>query len=473
MTRYDAVVVGSGPNGFGAAITLARRGHSVLMLEGADTIGGGMRSTERTLPGFVQDICSAVHPLGVSSPLFRNLPLGEHGLDWIHPPAAMAHPFDDGTAAVLYRSIEDTVAQFPEGAAAYRSLFDPLARQWNRLAWEVLQPALHFPRHPLLMARFGLPSLRSAAGLARTFKDPRLGALFAGSAGHAILPLDARLTASFGIVLTGAAHGAGWPIPRGGSQRLADALASYFRSLGGEIETNRPVRSLTGLPEHRTAFVDVAPEHLLEICGDQLSGRYRRRLLAYRRAPASFKVDYALSEPVPWAASACREAGTVHLGGTLEEMVESERAVADGRVADRPLVLTAQPTLFDATRAPEGKHTLWAYCHLPRGSDADRTDAIERQIERFAPGFRDVVIGRTPLGPAEAEAHNPNLVGGDITGGSNGGMQLFFRPGYTPWPYDTPAEGVYLCSASTPPGGGVHGMCGYWAARRALRRELR
>jgi phytoene dehydrogenase-like protein len=297
--------------------------------------------------------------------------------------------------------------------------------------------------------------------------------MFAGSAGHAILPLDARFTASFGIVLTGAAHGAGWPIVRGGSQRLADALASYFRSLGGEIQTNRQVRSLADLPEHRTVFFDVAPEHLLEICADSLNGRYRRRLLGYRRANSVFKLDYALSEPVPWAAAECRGAGTVHLGGTLEEMVETEDDVANNRLAERPLVLTAQPSLFDASRAPEGKHTLWAYCHLPRGSNADRTDAIERQIERFAPGFRDLVLGRSTLSPADAEAHNPNLVGGDITGGSNGGMQLFFRPGYTLWPYDTPAEGVYLCSASTPPGGGVHGMSGYWAARRALGRELR
>ena len=473
MTRYDAVVVGSGPNGFGAAITLARRGHSVLMLEGAATIGGGMRSAESTLPGYVHDICSAVHPLGASSPLFRSLPLGDHGLEWVHPAAPMAHPFDDGTAAVLYRSIEETVAQFPEGAGAYRALFEPLTRQWNRLMWEVLQPALHVPRHPLLLAQFGLPSLRSAAGFAKRFKDARLEAMFAGTAGHAILPLDARFTASFGIVLTGAAHGAGWPIARGGSQRLADALASYFRSLGGEIETNRPVRSLADLPEHRTVFFDVAPEHLLAICGDSLNERYRRRLFGYRRAAAVFKLDYALAGPVPWTASKCRQAGTVHLGGSLEEMVQTESAIHKTKLAEQPLVLTAQPTVFDTSRAPDGKHTFWAYCHLPRGSNADRTEAIERQVERFAPGFRDLVLARSTLTPAEAEAHNPNLVGGDITGGSNGGMQLFFRPGYTPWPYDTPAEGIYLCSASTPPGGGVHGMCGYWAARRALRRELR
>ena len=473
MKRYDAVVAGSGPNGFGAAITLARAGKSVLLLEGAAGLGGGMRSEERTLPGFVHDVCSAVHPLGASSPLFRSLPLAEHGLEWVHPATPMAHPFDDGGAAVLHRSINDTVAQFPDDAAAYRRLFEPLTKQWQQLMWEALQPVLHIPRHPLLLARFGFPSLLSAAALAGRFKDDRLRAMFTGSAGHAILPLDARFTASFGILLTGAAHAAGWPVARGGSQALADALASYFRSLGGEIETDRPVRSLADLPEHRTVFFDVAPERLLEICGDSLNGRYRRRLMGYRRGEAVFKLDYALSAPIPWTAAACREAGTVHLGGSLEEMVATEHAVANNQLAESPLVLVAQPSLFDATRAPEGKHTLWAYCHLPRGSNADRTDAIERQLERFAPGFRDLVLARTPLSPAQAEAHNPNLVGGDITGGSNGGMQLFFRPGYTLWPFDTPADGVYLCSASTPPGGGVHGMCGYWAARRALRRELR
>lgn len=472
--KYDAVVVGSGPNGLAAAITIARAGRSVLVLEGVERAGGGMRTEELTLPGFQHDVCSAVHPLGASSPLFRRLPLAKFGVEWLHSPAAMAHPFDDAPAALLYRSIEETAAQFPgEDARRYRRLFEPLADHWNQLMWEVLQPIVHVPRHPLLLARFGLPSLLSAARLAGRFEDQRLRAMLTGSAGHAILPLDAWLTASFGILLTGAAHGAGWPVVRGGTQRLADGLVAYLRSLGGEVQLGRPVQSLDDLPEHRVALFDVSPEALLKICGGALSGRYRRRLIGYRRGEAVFKLDYALSGPMPWKDPACSQAATVHLGGEFEDMVTSERDVGAGELAERPLVLVAQPSAFDPDRAPEGQHVLWAYCHLPRGSNADRTEAIERQLERFAPGFRDLVLARSAMTPDDLEAHNPNLVDGDITGGSNGGLQLFFRPGVTLWPYNTPAHGVYLCSASTPPGGGVHGMCGYWAARAALHKELR
>ncbi len=474
MSRYDAVVVGSGPNGLAAAITMARAGRTVLVLEGADAVGGGITSSELTLPGFIHDCCAGVHPLGASSPLFRRLPLDEHGLEWVHPPAPLAHPFDDGDVAVLHRSLDRTADEFPEDAASYRRLFGPLVSRWQALMWEVLQPITHIPRWPLLLARFGLPSLLSASGLARVaFGSPKLQALFAASAGHAILPLDQPLTASFALVLNGAAHGAGWPIARGGSQRLADALASYLRSLGGEIETHRPVRTLDDLPEHRVAMFDTAPRQLLAIAGDRMSDRYRRRIMGFRRGDAVFKVDYALSEPVPWRAEECADAGTVHLGGSLEDLVAAEDEVAHGRVPESPLVLAGQPTGIDPSRAPEGQHTFWAYCHLPRGSSEDMTDRIERQIERFAPGFRDVVLARSSLSPERLEGLNPNLVGGDITGGSNGGLQLFFRPGVTLWPYNTPARGVYLCSASTPPGGGVHGMCGYWAARAALKRELR
>lgn len=474
MKRYDAVVVGSGPNGLSAAITIARAGRSVLVLEGAATIGGGLTSKELTLPGYIHDSCAAVHPLAASSPLFARLPLEDHGLEWVQPREPLVHPFDDGSAAVLHRSLERMAHEFSEDAASYRRLFGPLVSRWQALMWEVLQPITHIPRWPLLLARFGLPSLLSATRLARTaFDDPRLQALFVGSAGHATLPLDQSLTASFALVLNGAAHGAGWPIVRGGSQRLADALASYLRSLGGEIETHRLVRRIDDLPEHRVVMFDTAPRHLLAIAGDRMSDRYRRRIMGFRRGDSVFKVDYALSEPVPWRAPECADAGTAHLGGSLEEIVAAEDDVARGRVPEAPLVLSGQPTAFDPTRAPEGRHTFWAYCHLPRGSDADMTDRIERQIERFAPGFRDVVLHCSTLSPSQLEALNPNLVDGDISGGSNGGLQLFFRPGMTLWPYNTPAEGVYLCSSSTPPGGGVHGMCGYWAARAALKRELR
>ncbi len=473
MSTYDAVVVGSGPNGLGAAITLARAGRSVCLMEGAPSIGGGMRSGELTLPGFVQDECSAVHPLAASSPLFRRLPLGAHGLEWIHSPTPMAHAFDDGSAVTLERSISETVRQFPGDEQKYRRLFQPLASRWPALTREFLQPVLHVPKHPLLLARFGLPSLHSAAGLARwQFNDERLRALFAGSAGHAILPLDQPLTASFGLVLTAAAHAVGWPIAKGGSQALAGALASYFESLGGTIKLDSPVKSLADLPDHRVALFDLAPERLVEVCGARLPGRYRKKLMAFERGESVFKLDYALSGPIPWVSEACRRSGTVHLGGTVEQMVAAEREVAAGLTPAKPFVLLSQPSLFDPTRAPEGMHTAWAYCHIPQRSAVDMTEAIESRIEQMAPGFQDLVLARRATGPAAMEDANPNLVGGDITGGSNGGRQLFFRPVFSFNAYRTPARGVYICSASTPPGGGVHGMAGYWAARSALKREL-
>jgi phytoene dehydrogenase-like protein len=473
MKRYDAVVVGSGPNGLAAAITIARAGRSVLVLEGEATCGGGARSKELTLPGFVHDVCSAVQPLAAASPFFRRLPLREHGLEWVQPDVMLAHPLDNGDAGVLYRSLDEMLARYPGDAKRYAGMFGPLVENWNALLRETLQPITHIPRSPFLLARFGLTALQPADRVGRSFGDPALRALFAGCAGHSIVPLNRWMTASFAMVLMAAGHAAGWPFVRGGSQRLTDALVSYLRTLGGEIEISRPVRSLEDLPPHRVALFDVAPVNLLRICGSKMAGRYRDQILGFRRGPGVFKVDYALSAPVPWKSPECARAGTLHLGGTLEEVVEAEHEVGAGRVPERPLVLAAQPSVFDPSRAPEGKHTLWAYAHVPPGNEADMAERIEAQVERFAPGFRDIVLRRSELPPRALQEHNPNLVGGDITGGSNGGLQLFFRPRKTLWPYDTPVDGVYLCSASTPPGGGVHGMCGYWAARRALKRELR
>jgi phytoene dehydrogenase-like protein len=450
---------------------LARAGKRVLVREQAETVGGGARSAELTLPGFVHDVCSAIHPLGAGSPVFRAFPLGEHGLEWVYAPIEVAHPLDDGTAVALHRSVGATAAGLGEDARAYGALVGGAARSWELLAPAVLRPLVWAPRHPVALARFGLPALLSASALRRAaFHGERAPALFAGAVGHSMLPLERAASASFGLVLLAMGHAIGWPMPRGGAQRIADALASYLRALGGEIETGAPVESLGDLPPTRTVLCDVTPRQLLALGGDRLPARYRRRLERYRYGPGAFKLDWALAGPIPWTAPECGQAACVHLGGTFEEIAESERAPWEGRVAERPLVILAQQSLFDPTRAPEGQHTAWAYCHVPNGWDGDATDLVEAQVERFAPGFRELVLGRSVRTPADLEASNPNLVGGDVNGGSQHLAQLLFRPAARLVPYSTPVPGVFLCSSSTPPGGGVHGMCGYWAARAALRR---
>jgi phytoene dehydrogenase-like protein len=445
----------------------------VLVREAQETVGGGARSAELTLPGFVHDVCSAIHPFVPGSPFFRSLSLEEHGLELIQPPAVVSHPFDDGSAVVLERSVDATAAQLGDDARAYRRVVEPIADAWDTLEEAVLGPLATVPRHPLAVGRFALSALRSADGFARrAFRTERARALFGGCAAHSIVPLTWKGTAAFGLVLAVAGHRFGWPFPRGGAQRITDALVSHLRALGGEIETGAPVRSLAELPPTRSVFCDVAPRAFLRLAGDRLPADYCRRLERFRHGPGAFKVDYALAGPIPWKAEECARAGTVHLGGTLAEFVASEQAPWRGEHAERPFVLLAQHTLFDPTRAPEGKHTVWAYCHVPHGSARDMTERIERQIERFAPGFRDLVLGRSIMPPRELERRNENLVGGDINGGAANLRQLLFRPMIKLVPYSTPLRGVYLCSSSTPPGGGVHGMCGYLAARTALRAGL-
>ncbi len=471
-SEFDGVVVGSGPNGLAAAITLAQAGARVLVLEGAATIGGGMRTQEITLPGFRHDICSAVHPLGLASPVFRDYPLADFGLEWVQPELPAAHPLDGGSAALLHRSVDETAAALGEDGAAWRSIVGATGEDWPMLAPALLS-SLPLSPHLLALARFGLNAVQPATLLARTrFKSEAGRALFAGMAAHSIQPLHWPLTASFGMLLGALGHHAGWPLPRGGSQRLADALAAYLRSLGGEIVTDTWVRSLDELPPARMTLLDVSPRALLNIAGDRLPAAYRRELEGYRYGAGVFKLDYALSGPVPWANPDVARAGTVHLGGALEEIAAGEAAVGRGHHPERPFVLVSQPSLFDESRAPAGKHTLWAYCHVPNGSTVDMTEAVERQIERFAPGFKDLILGRAAKNTAAMEAHNPNYVGGDINVGVQNWRQLWTRPAARLVPYATPVQRLYLCSSATPPGGGVHGMCGYHAARAALRAWL-
>jgi phytoene dehydrogenase-like protein len=468
MTKsYDALVIGSGPNGLAAAITMAQNGKSVLVYEAEAEIGGGARSAELTLPGFIHDVCSAVYPLAAGSPFLRTLPLTEHGLEWIQPPAALAHPFDDGTAVILERLVSATASHLGPDATSYHEFMSPLVADWNLLEVDILGP-IRLPRHPWSVARFGFHALQSARGLAvRHFRGERARGLFAGLAAHSMLPLEQWGSAAFGMVLGITAHSVGWPIPRGGAQKLTQALASYLTSIGGEIIVNQRVQTLAELPPSRVVLCDLTPRQLLQIVGKRLAPRYRDRLQRYQYGIAAFKMDWALSAPVPWRATECARAVTVHLGCTLEEIAFSERAVWRKEHVPKPFVLLVQPSLFDTSRAPKTKHTLWAYCHVPHRSRFDMVERIEKQIERFAPGFRNLVLARSVMAPFDLEKHNANLVGGDINGGAPNLQQLFFRP--TAKLYGTSIKGLYICSASTPPGGGVHGMCGHYAALKALK----
>ncbi len=472
---YDAVIVGSGPNGLAAAIALAREGRSVLVLEGKDTVGGGARTEQVTLPGFHHDICSAIHPMSVVSPFLRALPLAAHGLEWAWSPSAIAHPLDDGSAATLELSLNATAAGLGEDEPTYRALMKPLASHAGELFDEILRPigALPLPRHPLLLARFGVLGLQSAVHLAKRFKTPHARALLAGSAAHSFLSLHSPGSASFGLALMLAGHATGWPAAKGGSVAIINAMTSYFRTLGGQIETGRMVRSLRDVPASRAVLFDLSPRQLAGIAGEELPASYVKRLRRFRFGPGVFKIDWALDGAIPWRAAECAQSATVHVGGSLEEIAAHEHAVFHGQMTQKPFVLVAQQSMFDATRAPAGKHTGWAYCHVPHGWDGDATELIESQIERFAPGFRDLILGRHTINTAQYEEYNPNFIGGDIAGGANTMMQFLTRPFPKLDPYATPNPRLYLCSSSTPPGGGVHGMCGYWAAKSALRRALR
>ncbi len=468
-SNYDAVIVGSGPNGLAAGIAMQKAGISVLILEGKATIGGGMRTAALTLPGFKHDICSAIHPLAADSPYLKQLPLGDFGLEWIYPLSALAHPFDDGSVAVLQKSIAATAESLGEDGKAYTSLMEAYAPHWDKLAQDLLGP-LKFPSHPLLLTRFGLKAIQPATGFAkRTFKGEMARGMFAGLAAHSMLPLEKISTAAIGLVLGIIGHSKGWPIPKGGSQNLADAMGAYFKSLGGHIETDRMVKSMADIPPAKAVLFDITPRQLLRIAGHEFSTLYKCQLNRFNYGQGVYKVDWALDGPVPWKAERCMEAGTVHLGGTLAEVAASEKAIWNNKHVEKPYVLLAQQSLFDTTRAPSGKHTLWGYCHVPSGSSINMTASIEQQIERFAPGFKDRIIGKHEMSAVDFETYNPNYFGGDINGGAQDITQIFTRPALRISPYATSKKGLYLCSSSTPPGGGVHGMCGFHAAKKALK----
>ncbi len=462
-----ACVIGAGPNGLSAAIVLAQAGGQVEVFEAESTPGGAARTMELTLPGFMHDFGSAVYPLGAGSPFFSSLPLDNYGLEWVHSPAPLAHPLDDGTAVVLERDLAAAKASLGIDGNAWERLMRPFVERWSAFAPEVLRPVNLFPKHPFLMARFGAVGFLRATTIARRFRSERTRALFAGLAAHSFLALDEPLSGAFGLMMAIPAHAVGWPIPRGGAQWLTNALCCHLATLGGSVKSSSRVEDLAELSGYDLILCDVTPRQMLKLGGSRFSEAYRRQLERHQYGPGVFKVDYALNAPIPWKAADCRRAITVHLGGSFEEIAESERAVRKGKHAERPFVLLAQPSLFDPQRAPAGKHTAWAYCHIPNGSTVDMLSKLEDQIERFAPGFRDCVLARRVSSPADLEAMDANLIGGDVQGGLIDVRHFLFRPTWRH--YATSDKSVYICSASTPPGGGVHGMCGYHAAKAALK----
>ncbi|HUY80125.1 MAG TPA: NAD(P)/FAD-dependent oxidoreductase [Acidobacteriaceae bacterium] len=465
----SASIIGSGPNGLAAAIVLAQAGLKVDVYEAEPMPGGAARTMPLTLPGFRHDFGSAAHPLAIGSPFFSTLPLDQHGLQWIHSPSVLAHPLDNGTATLIRRDFDYTARFLFEDGSRWRSIFEPFATQWPALTDDILGPVLHRPRHLSLFASFGFKGRQSAASFAKShFNGVRTRSLFAGIAAHSGLSLAAPFSAAPGLVLAIAAHAVGWPIPRGGAQSITNALIAHLKSLGGEVHTSRRISSLAELPDTLT-LCDIAPSQLVQIAGDRLSLEYIKSVSTFKYGPGAFKIDYALSQPIPWLAADCMTAATVHIGGTLEEIAHSEKEVAQGRVSDKPFLLLTQPSLFDSTRAPDGQHTAWVYCHVPNGSEIDMTERIENQIERFAPGFRKIILARCISTPSDLQAVDANLIGGDVNGGAMNFRQLLFRP--SPDLYATSNPKIYLCSASTPPGGGVHGMCGFRAASLALRRQ--
>lgn len=468
----DAIIIGSGPNGLAAAIRLAQQGLSVTVFEREASVGGGTRTGELTLPGFKHDVCSAIHPMARASPFLQSLPLGDYGLEWIQPEIPVAHPLEGQSAGALFRSLEQTIDHLGKDGKTYRRLIEPFLDSWNKLLPDVLAPFSLFPAHPLLMARFGLRAMRSAEGIARTFKTSKARALFAGLAGHGILPFDKTATAAIGLVLGIGAHTVGWPYPKGGSHTITKAMADYFKSLGGTIKTNSPVESPDQLSPAKAVLFNTTPQQILDMAEEKLRSGYARKLRRFEYGCGVFKLDLALSEPIPWTDELCRKAGTIHLGGTFEEIAASEEDAAYGQHPEKPYVLVAQQSLFDDSRAPDGKHTCWAYCHVPNGSTQDMRESILNQLERYAPGVRDCIIGQHSMNTKDMHAYNPNYIGGDINGGKQDITQLFTRPAGLFDPYHIPDTNFYICSASTPPGGGVHGMCGYHAAESALRKEF-
>tara|TARA_R110000868_G_scaffold304437_21_gene565415 strand:- start:46463 stop:47914 length:1452 start_codon:yes stop_codon:yes gene_type:complete len=470
--EFDAVIVGSGPNGLSAGILLAQHGLKVKIIEAEETIGGGTRTKELTEPGFLHDICSAVHPTGIGSPYLRTLPLADFGLEWIHPIYPVAHPLEDGDAMIISKSLEETLSRMGKDSKNYKTLVQSLVDAWDYLSHDLLGP-VRIPNHPLSMARFGWYGMHSAKLLANSmFDSTKVKAYFAGLAAHSIVPLEKSFTGSFGLVFAATIHSVGWPIAKGGSASITKALATYFKSMGGMIETGNRISNVSELPSSKTILFDLTPHQIAKIAGRELPQGFKKKYLKYKYGPGVFKMDFALSEPVPWTNSDCSGAGTLHLGGTLNEIAYSERETWKGNHPEKPYVLLSQPSMFDDSRSPKGKHTLWAYCHVPNGSDKDCSEAIINQIERYAPGFRDTIISSHTISAPEFEAYNHNYIGGDINGGAQTFKQLIGRPIFQWDPYKIPAKGMYICSSSTPPGGGVHGMCGYHAAKSALKNEF-